>query len=431
MADFEGIIKSEAERQRDLEQVSTFEEKRAAAKAAYETADEGVAAVETLQPAVVVGERTETPDYISEYRESVKKAGEGYGQAKQDYLGYFSGLVDDLQGRYDKATKETDEAKKAHAKSQRINALGEGLSAIANLWTTVKGATPMRLPSPTQQAQRRFDYDQAKRDREREKYERLVRAAEEGRAGTLFGLAGQDYKNALENAGNILGANQERERLARQAALDEEKLKMDKAVADSVIKKNNAAAKKSEADANAKASGENGKSEYTTSYYIPSTGEVLPITDESMKRIMDSLGQKLYDQELDRIDEEIQELGGVKRRNPEMGRIRANRDEVSELLERKKALENILLAGFEGGEERLEALRAWLAQNIEKYPELLNAMRRVSKYDSRNRGVDPSTYYIMDSATPARERTGTGQGGEDDEFPDMKVNRYSNQFINY
>ena len=419
MADFEGIIKSEAERQRDLEQVSTFEEKRAAAKAAYETADEGVAAVETLQPAVVVGERTETPDYISEYRESVKKAGEGYGQAKQDYLGYFSGLVDDLQGRYDKATKETDEAKKAHAKSQRINALGEGLSAIANLWTTVKGATPMRLPSPTQQAQRRFDYDQAKRDREREKYERLVRAAEEGRAGTLFGLAGQDYKNALENAGNILGANQERERLARQAALDEEKLKMDKAVADSVIKKNNAAAKKSEVDANAKASGENGvKHRYIPSLIVPSTGERLPLTDESMERVMNTLGQTLYERESARIDEEIQALGGVKKRNSEKGRIRANRDEVSELLERKKTLETVLLAGSEGGEKRLEALRAWLTQNMEKYPELMNALREASRYDALNNGIAPSTYYIMDSVTPAREGADTGQGGEDD--PDQQ-----------
>lgn len=381
--------------------------------------------------------------YIDDYRDSVRRAGEDYGQAKHDYLGYFSGLVDDLKGRYDKATRETEEAKKAHAKSQRINALGEGLSAIANLWTTVKGATPMRLPSPTQQAQRRFDYDQAKRDREREKYERLVRAAEEGRANTLFGLAGQDYKNALENAGNILGANQERERLAAKAeaeaarlAFEQEKWEAENtrenAVANSEIKKNNAAAKKSEADANAKASGESGvKHRYIPPLIVLSTGERLPLTDESMERVMNTLGQTLYERESARIDEEIQALGGVKKRNSEKGRIRANRDEVSDLLERKKALETVLLAGSQGGEERLEALRAWLTQNMEKHPDLMNALREASRYDALNNGIAPSTYYIMDSATPAREGSDAGQGGEDDEFPDMKVNRYSNQFINY
>lgn len=357
--------------------------------------------------------------YIDDYRDSVSKAGEDYGRAKQDYLGYFSGLVDDLQGRYDKAVKETDAAKKAHAKSQRINALGEGLSAIANLWTTVNGAPPVDMPSATLQAQKRFDYDQARRDREREKYERLVRAAEEGRANTLFGLAGQDYKTALENAGNILGANQERERLAfEQTKWDAENAR-ENAVAQSEIERNKAAARKSEADANAKASGESGvKHRYIPPLIVRSTGEKLPLTDESMERVMNTLGQTLYERESARIDEEIRALGGVKKRNSEKGRIRANRDEVSELLERKKALETVLLAGSQGGEERLNALRAWLTQNMEKYPDLMNALREASRYDALNNGIDPSTYYIMDSATPAREGSDAGQGGKDD--PDQQ-----------
>lgn len=173
--------------------------KAGAPAATAEQPSTAAASVSAPSPANV--EKQENP-YLA-FKSALEESNEDLKKAGNEYLSGLSALTGMLEERLLEERIRNKEKAIDREKVQRINALGDGLSAIANLATTIGGGTPMQLPSATRQYDEGYERRQLERQERIDNLERLREAAEQGRLQTLYNLRLQDIqgKERLAEAG--------------------------------------------------------------------------------------------------------------------------------------------------------------------------------------------------------------------------------------
>lgn len=188
--------------------------KAGAPAATAEQPSTAAASVSAPSPANV--EKQENP-YLA-FKSALEESNADLKKAGNEYLSGLSALTGMLEERLLEERIRNKEKAIDREKVQRINALGDGLSAIANLATTIGGGTLMQLPSATRQYDEGYERRRLERQERIDNLERLREAAEQGRLQTLYNLRLQDIRGKERLAEAGMAEAQARSQAAADAA---------------------------------------------------------------------------------------------------------------------------------------------------------------------------------------------------------------------
>lgn len=124
------------------------------------------------------------------------KAKPSYSPGVGAYEQLWTKLYDGVEGEPE-SQEDIEKREKREKRNANISALADALGGVANIWGSIKGATPMDLSSMSEANKRRYDYAKDRRERNQEAWRRGMFNA---RANDMNALAKseQDKRRAKE-----------------------------------------------------------------------------------------------------------------------------------------------------------------------------------------------------------------------------------------
>lgn len=104
-------------------------------------------------------------------RFSMPQTQPSYSQGTGAYEQMWAKLYDGVEGEPE-SQEDIEEREKREKRNSNISALADALGGVANIWGSIKGATPMDLSSLSEANKRRYDYAKERRERNQEAWRR-------------------------------------------------------------------------------------------------------------------------------------------------------------------------------------------------------------------------------------------------------------------